>query len=164
MHRRLIVMRHAKSSWSSEAVTDHERPLNDRGRRDAPNVGVRLVQLRWHPEWVLSSDSLRTRETFGGMLEAFDEEPPVHFTRALYHAGIAEVRREAFLVPDEIQTLLLLGHNPGWEEIVSVLAAEDVILKTASAALLEGPRDSWSGALRGHAGWQLKDVLLARDL
>ena len=69
MHRRLIIMRHAKSSWTSGALSDHERPLNARGIRDAPRVGAALVKRGWLPQLVLSSDSERTRETFAGMSE-----------------------------------------------------------------------------------------------
>ena len=70
MERRLIVMRHAKSSWKSDAETDHLRPLNKRGRDSAPLVAARLVELGWIPEAVYSSDSLRTRETWDGMMNA----------------------------------------------------------------------------------------------
>ena len=60
MQRRLMVMRHAKSSWKSQVPTDHERPLNERGRRDAARVGKRLAELGWVPDFVVSSDSRRT--------------------------------------------------------------------------------------------------------
>ena len=68
MAKRLLVTRHAKSSWKSGEDSDHARPLNKRGRRDAPRVAAHLVGLGWVPEQVLSSDSQRTRETLGLML------------------------------------------------------------------------------------------------
>jgi len=164
MQRRLIVMRHAKSSWSDPSATDHQRPLNKRGRGDAPKVAARLVQMQWQPEWVLSSDARRTRETMAGMQSSLTADLPVHFSRALYHSGIDAVRQEVGLVPDEVQTLMLLGHNPGWEEVIHVLCGEDVVLKTANAALLEGDGESWPEALRGHGTWRLRHLLRSRDL
>ena len=133
--RRLIVMRHAKSSWSDPAATDHERPLNSRGQRDAPRVAERLAELDWLPEWVLSSDARRTRETIDRMLSVLPSDLPVAFSPALYHSGIEAVRQEVAGVPDDVQTLLLLGHNPGWEEMATILSGESVVLKTANAAL-----------------------------
>ena len=62
--KRLIVMRHAKSDWGTNAPTDHARPLNKRGQRDAPRVAQRLVELDWLPQYIVSSDSTRTRETY----------------------------------------------------------------------------------------------------
>ena len=59
MERRLIVMRHAKSSWKNESLRDHERPLNKRGRRDAPRIGEELASLGWVPQRVISSDATR---------------------------------------------------------------------------------------------------------
>ena len=75
MRRRIIVMRHAKSSWKSGARDDHARPLNKRGRRDAPRIAARLAELGWVPERVISSDSERTRQTWARMEEAFDLPP-----------------------------------------------------------------------------------------
>ena len=65
MQRRLMLMRHAKSSWKSQVPTDHERPLNERGRRDAARVGKRLAKLGWLPDVVVGSDSRRTEEKPG---------------------------------------------------------------------------------------------------
>ena len=109
MDRRLIVMRHAKSSWSDPAATDHERPLNARGRRDAPRVATRLVELQWQPDWVLSSDSRRTQETLSYMLAELPPKLPVFYTPVLYHAGIEAVQQEVTGVPDDVRTLMLLG-------------------------------------------------------
>ena len=164
MQRRLIVMRHAKSSWSDPAATDHQRPLNKRGRSNAPKVAARLVQMQWQPEWVLSSDARRTRETMAGMQSTLAPDLPVHFSRGLYHSGVEAVRQEVGMVPDDVQTLMLLGHNPGWEEVIHVLCGEEVVLKTANAALLEGQGNSWLESLRGHGSWQLRHVLRSGEL
>jgi len=164
MERRLIVLRHAKSSWSDLAATDHERPLNSRGRRDAPRVAERLVELQWVPDWVLSSDAQRTQETLSYMLAELPPEMPILYTPALYHAGIEAVKQEVVGVPDDVRTLMLVGHNPGWEEVISVLSGENVVLKTANAALLTGEGENWQQALRHPATWRLCQVVRSRDL
>lgn len=162
MPRRLIVMRHAKSSWSSGAATDHARPLNHRGRRDAPRVAQRLTQLGWVPDLVLSSDSQRTQQTYEAMATGFEREVPVEFHRSIYHGDLEAILHEAPGVPDDVNTLMVLGHNPGWEEVVQRLSDEIVTMKTANAALLEGQGDTWSDALAGR--WSLVDIVRAREL
>ena len=164
MKRRLVVMRHAKSSWKSSAATDHERPLNARGRRAAPLVGARLVELGWAPEVVLSSDSARTRETLERMQPILSAGAKVHYSRDLYLAGIEEIREQLRLVPPEVTVLLILGHNPGFEEFVTWLSGEEVTLKTASAALLVGRGEDWEASLLHSSAWNLVSIIRAREL
>ena len=162
MERRLIAMRHAKSSWSSDAPTDHARPLNARGRRDAPRVAKRLTQLDWTPQYVLSSDSQRTRETCGLMAQCWEEGIEIEFLPTLYHAGASELQDELPRVLDEVETLMVVGHNPGWQEIVYRLCEEPVTMKTAAAALLEADCDAWGDAFRTR--WSLHGVVYPKEL
>jgi phosphohistidine phosphatase len=162
MLRRAIFMRHAKSGWDDPAMDDHDRPLAPRGLRDAPRVAAALVARGWIPEQVLCSDAVRTRQTWERMAGAFSEAPPVAFSRALYHAHLGDVRRAAADVPDTVGTLLILGHNPGWEEAVGWLTAISVELKTGAAALIEGHGTSWGEALDGR--WRLVELIRPRDL
>lgn len=162
MKRRLIVMRHAKSSWSSDALTDHDRPLNKRGRRDAPRVAARIEELGWTPQHILSSDSQRTRETCELLRQAWEEDVETDFLRSLYHAGVDGLRQELPRVSDEVETLMLVGHNPGWEDVVCRLTGETVVMKTATAALLEAEFDEWSCALGNR--WKIASVLQPREL
>ena len=162
MTRRLIVMRHAKSSWNSPAHSDHERPLNGRGRRDAPRIGAALVERGWTPELVLSSDAQRTRETFAGMSEVFPSAVEARYLPSFYHAGLGAAQGELPAVPDQVACLLVLGHNPGWEDLVDWLAGEDIVMKTANAALLSLDLESWSDALQP-GKWKLEDVIRPRE-
>ena len=138
-HKRLLVMRHAKSDWDSEAKTDHERPLNPRGRREAPAVAKLLRSKGYIPDLVISSDSQRTRETW----ERIEDElgrPRVIFEAAFYLAGADVLRAvlERFSCDlATVSTLLVLGHNPGWEEVVRSLSGRGVDLRTAYTAVLE---------------------------
>ena len=163
MTRRRIVMRHAKSSWGSATCPDHERPLNDRGRNDAPRVGAALVERGWVPDLVLSSDAQRTRETFAGLSEAFPGEVEARFLSSFYLAGPGAAAGEVSEVAGDVACLLLLGHNPGWESLVEELSGEDIIMKTATAALLAMDLEDWGGAIQP-GKWTLKDVIYAREL
>ncbi len=158
MSLRLIVMRHAKSDWNAGAETDHERPLNERGRKEAPHVGKALKADGLVPEVVLSSDSTRTTETFEAM-SPFLAHAAVSYLPELYHAGLAEVRAAAGHVPPGARTVMVLGHNPGWEDMVRELTGEPIELKTAHAAILESDAHDLSTALAPGRRMRLVRVL-----
>jgi phosphohistidine phosphatase SixA len=160
---RLIVMRHAKSSWKSGVSEDHQRPLNKRGRRDAPRVAQELAELGWSPQVVLSSDSQRTRETWDLMSPSLAPRT-VSFLPQLYLAGIEQVRAACVGLADDVGTVLVLGHNPGWEDAARWLSGEEVRMTTANAALLEHEGDSWSSALGEPGSWSLRRLLRPKEL
>lgn len=160
---RLLVIRHAKSAWDTDAPTDHDRPLNKRGRRDAPRIGQALAEMGWTPELVLSSDSERTRETWKRMKVAFDGEPEVRFTRDLYHAGIDEVV-EALGQVDQADTVAIIGHNPGWEDVVEYFGGEYHRMTTCNAALFEIDESNWRQAAEREGAWNLADLLRPKEL
>jgi|SRR5688572_5310694 len=164
MERRIILMRHAKSSWKSDAPTDHSRPLNKRGKKDAPKIARRLAELDWVPDLVVASDSERTRQTWARMEEAFTSKPQVAFTRRLYLAGIGEVKSELTLAPSDVRTLMLLGHNDGWEEVLTFLTGEDHRLPTAAAALLEASGATWAEAWNVAPRWRIREILRPKEL
>jgi phosphohistidine phosphatase len=165
MERRLIVMRHAKSAWETDGP-DHERPLNKRGRRDAPRIGEHLRELGWVPERVLSSDALRTRETWELMKAELGRGAPEvvpTFTRELYLCSVAQVCALLGHVADTVRTVMVLGHNPTWEELVGRLTGTLEPMATCNAALLEIDADSWAlAAQMDH--WKLHEVVRPKEL
>lgn len=163
MQRRLILLRHAKSSWKTNAPSDHARPLGKRGRRDAPRVGAALRELGWTPDHVLSSDAERTRETFERMAKELGFTAAAQFRADLYHAGVDELRYAIASVDDEHRTLLVLGHNPGWEQALEWLSGADDELKTGCAALLSVEAETWRAAMRRGA-FTLETVIRPREL
>lgn len=160
---RLILMRHAKSSWASDAATDHARPLNQRGREDAPRIAQRLVELGWVPNRVISSDSARTQETWARMADMMPPPESVEFTRRLYHGGVDALVDAVRLEPPEAQCLLVLGHNPGWEDVAQWLSGEPVRMTTANAVLLRHEATDWSASLVQDA-WTFVDILRPGEL
>jgi len=158
MKRRLIIMRHAKSAWNTAAQSDHQRPLNTRGRRDAPHLGHLIAVRGYVPAMVISSDATRTRETWEGLTASMPDHLEPRFTEALYLSGLRAIRAELETVPDDVSSLLLLGHNPGFSLAASWLSGEDIELKTAFAAVLEAEGETWDETLRlGH--WTLAALL-----
>lgn len=161
--RRLVLMRHAKSSWDSSALSDHERPLSGRGLRDAPRIGAALADLGAWPDAVISSDAVRTRQTWTLMADQGPREPRVHITPNLYLAGLRELQLEATRWPEDWRTVMALGHNPGWEDAAALLSGQWQEMTTANAVVLE--RDdaaSWPDAMG--RGWTLKAWLRPREL
>jgi phosphohistidine phosphatase len=155
-------MRHAKSSWEDD-LEDHQRRLTDRGRRDARRMAERLVDVGWVPERVLCSDATRTVETWERMAERLPPGIELLLTGRLYHAGPDRFSEVVSEQPDEMRSLLVLGHNPGWEEVVRRLTGLPVGLNTAAAALLQREGgDPWRSAMGAHE-WRLVDVLRPKD-
>lgn len=165
MTRRLILMRHAKSDWGAGVATDHARPLNDRGRHDAPRMARRIDELGWRPDRVVSSDATRTRQTLELMEAAWGPpSPQVRLLATLYLAGIDALRSALASVPMDDACVLALGHNPGWEDAVLWLCGEDTELPTATAVLLEHPAPAWPPALDARGQWKRRNVLRPKEL
>ncbi|MGW0966040.1 SixA phosphatase family protein [Streptomyces sp. NPDC002516] len=121
--RRLVVLRHAKSAWPDE-VPDHERPLATRGRRDAPAAGRALADADLLPDLALCSTAARARETWELAAREWGTPPPVRLDGRLYGADVPELLEAVREVPEHVRTLLLVGHNPGLEELVLELAGD----------------------------------------
>ncbi len=156
--RRLMLIRHAKSSWKNDAPSDHARPLNKRGRKAAAAVAEHLAKIGWVPDLAYCSDALRAVETWDLMAKAFNK-PPMETHSSLYHAGWDEFSAVVSHTPASIKTLAVVGHNPGWEEVLEHLCGEALELKTADVALLESDDDQWPGS-----AWRLVQIIRAREV
>lgn len=121
--KRLILTRHAKSSWDDPLTPDHDRPLNERGKAAAADLGVWLSSRGYVPDEVLCSDALRTRKTWSGIAPALPGTPMLELKPALYHAGpdvMLAVLRHA-----KADTVMMIGHNPGIAEFARKLVARE---------------------------------------
>lgn len=167
--RRLILLRHAKSDWP-EGVDDHDRPLGPRGLSDAPKIGKALAERGYRPDVALVSSAKRTRDTFDLVSEAFPDirliiEPTIYEADA--RMILAAIRK----APDEAETLLVVGHNPGLETLVPAMmrveereayfTAHDKF-PTGAAAVLAFATDSW--AELGPASGTLELFQIPRNL
>ncbi|PQO22646.1 phosphoglycerate mutase [Rhodobacteraceae bacterium WD3A24] len=124
MTRRLILTRHAKSSWNDPRQADFDRPLNPRGQAAAPLIGRWLAARGLVPEAVLVSSARRTLETWQRIARELPEPPEAQPVDALFHAGPVAMLRALRGLPDEVRTAMLIGHNPGLAEFALQLPAE----------------------------------------
>src|SRR5687768_9096046 len=139
----LLVLRHAKSSWDDAALDDHERPLNARGERDAPRIGQLAREEGLVPELIVSSDAVRARLTAAAMADATGGR--ILLDPRLYHASAKDILAALrSVVEDNLETVMIVGHNPGLEELVAVLTGELEHLPTAALAQIELPIEGWS--------------------
>lgn len=145
--KHLYLIRHAKSSWSNPALSDFERPLNKRGRRDAPVMGRRLASAAYQPECILSSPARRARKTariIGAEMSL--PKPDIIIDQALYTftaEGVLDIIKKS---QDSIKVLALVGHNHGITECAEYLSGEQLgNIPTCGIVLIEFSCDSWNG-------------------
>ncbi len=166
MTRQLILIRHAKSDWSTPVRGDHSRPLNDRGRRSARAVGRWLAERGHVPAEVLCSDAARTAETWALLSEALPEAAEIRFLAALYHAGAETML--ATLRGATAASVAMIGHNPGIADFAEriVAAAPDhprfLDYPTCATTVIRFETAGW-GAVEWGRG-EVRDFIVPRDL
>lgn len=144
----LLIMRHAKSSHDLP-VADHERPLNERGLRDAPEMGKRLKKKELVPDRIISSTAVRATETAQLVAEACGYAGELDRRGVLYHAPPESYFEVLRTLDDACHCVLMIGHNPGLAELVYRVGGEDTSFPTAAVAHLELEIDTWSEARLG---------------
>ncbi|MBC2879368.1 MULTISPECIES: SixA phosphatase family protein [Streptomyces] len=122
MTRRIVLFRHAKAEWSD--VDDHERPLADRGRKDAPVAGRWLAGSGVVPDLTLCSTAARTRETWKLAVSELPQRPRTVYEERLYEASLGELIALLNEVSDEVGDLVVVGHNPGMHALADALSGE----------------------------------------
>jgi phosphohistidine phosphatase len=120
--RALVVVRHAKSSWDDPALADHDRPLAPRGRKALPRLRSHLEELEVRPGLIWCSSSRRTRETLDGIRRSLGDDVQIEIDAWLYRADADELLTRLRTIDDSISCALLIGHNPGLEDLVDLLA------------------------------------------
>ncbi len=164
--KRLILTRHAKSSWDDPLTPDHDRPLNERGKAAAADLGQWLASRGYVPDEVLCSDALRTRKTWSGIAPALPGTPVLELKPALYHAGpdvMLAVLRHA-----TGNCVMMIGHNPGIAEFAAKLVAhapknaEFARYPTGATLVADFTIDSWD-----QLGWGMgvaDDFIVPREI
>lgn len=157
MPRELLIMRHAKSDWGTPASRDFERPLSERGRRDAPRMGCWLRTQDCVPDFAIGSPALRARETVLQVAAVLDiDESRLHWDERCYEARISDLLSVLADAPDTGR-VLLVAHNPGLESLLRYLCdgnlaepSDGKLLATATLARLTMP-DEWRDLQPGDA-------------
>lgn len=159
----LLILRHAKSSWGDPEMEDHQRPLNKRGLKAAPKMGLLLRNKELLPDLILSSSAVRARTTAEIVAIASGYQGKIELMPALY-AAPAQVFIEALAaLPDVVQRVMVVGHNPGLEELVQELTGKYEPLPTAALVCVHLPIQSWTELADDAAGelvqvWRPKEI------
>lgn len=139
----LLVLRHAKSSWKDEQVGDHDRPLNKRGKRDAPRIGELVQQVQLQPELIISSTAKRARKTASRVAKQCGYQGIIELQGTLYLAPPDAYIEALRNVDDAVHRVMVVGHNPGLEQLVTLLTGQHAVLPTATLAHLELDVAQW---------------------
>ena len=150
--KKLILMRHAKSDWNHPNLSDHQRPLNKRGRQDASRMGVLLQEKGIEIDTILCSTAQRTRETLALLLEEYTFEGELRFVELLYNADLRDYLAVLAELPDDIETAMLIGHNPTMSSALEFFTDSFEPFTAAAIAYLEFDAESWGVLIENHEG------------
>lgn len=139
----LLLMRHGKSSWKDDNLSDHERPLKKRGRRDTKRIAEEIDKNDLYPHIILSSSAVRAKETAEILMDALDFENHIIFTDQLYMAEPEDFIDILSQLSDDYDTVLVIGHNPGMEAFIQIIEGDIECLPTAGLGHLVLALDSW---------------------
>ncbi len=159
----LLILRHAKSKWGDPQFSDHDRPLNKRGKRDAPRIASLMREQNLIPDVILSSTAQRARTTAEEVARTCDCNDVLSYTSQFYHAPPESYLQELKQLSDELTRVLVVGHNPGLEELLALLTREYEILPTATLARVSLSIDKWSETCSATRG-TLVDLWRPREL
>ncbi|HEY0378639.1 MAG TPA: histidine phosphatase family protein [Pyrinomonadaceae bacterium] len=163
--KQLLLLRHAKSSWNDAGLADFDRPLNGRGRKAAPLVGALMRERQLRPDLIISSPAVRARETVALALEASGIKTELRYDERIYEATVARLLEVISEVGDDKQEVMLVGHNPGFENLLERLTGESLRVPTAALARIALDAGRWNeaGARGGRLEWLVKPKELAKD-
>lgn len=169
MSRQLLIMRHAKSAWDTDASSDFDRPLAKRGERDAPRMGALIKEQGLVPDHLISSPAERAKQTIVSVCKAMGlKKKSINWDSRIYGAGTETLLDVLSEVPQTAQTVMVVGHNPGLEYLFAHLAGDlghddfnAGMVKTATVVHLGMP-DDWRDLPEGCA--KVIAVMNPRDI
>ena len=145
----LYLLRHAKSSWKNASLADFERPLKRRGRDAAERMGRFLASKKVNISLLISSPSVRTRETVDVLLQHARLNVEPVFDERIYEASLATLAQIVSEIPADKKTAMLVGHNPGMEELLAFLTHETKHMPTCALARISLDGVNWKEIDRG---------------
>jgi phosphohistidine phosphatase len=160
--RTLYLLRHAKSSWDDASLRDFDRPLNKRGRGAAAKIGERLQAEKLTEPYVICSPAVRTRETAKIVLQNADLSVEEHFDERIYEASLRDLMQVVSEIPDDRELVIMIGHNPGFEELSAALTGEHRAMPTCALAKIELEVEGWKDVRAGEG--KLKWFIVPKEL
>jgi phosphohistidine phosphatase len=159
----VLLLRHAKSSWKKPELSDHDRPLNERGKSEAVAIGRLLQSNNLVPDFIVSSTAKRARRTADLVMSASEYGGDVALKRSLYEGGPDAYLDALAALPDDVNVVLVVGHNPDLENVVERLTGWSEELSTAALVQATFDVQGWSGLKAGLPGtfvghWRAADL------
>ena len=142
--KKLFLMRHAKSSWVNADLADFYRPLNERGQKAAPFMGELMRKNQILPDLIISSPARRAKQTAIFVKESAQIKQEIQFDERIYEASPHKLLYILSEVADKLESVLIVGHNPGMEGLLKILTGEIQSMPTAALAIIELDINSWS--------------------
>jgi phosphohistidine phosphatase len=163
--RTLYLLRHAKSSWKDGELADFDRPLNGRGRRSCETIGAFLKDKEITFDLALSSPAVRARETIDLVLRAAKLRPQLRYDERIYEATPERLLNVVSQMENENKNVVLVGHNPGMQELLTLLTGETDEFPTATLARVNFKNSKWSevGGKKGTLEWVVRPKELEKD-
>jgi phosphohistidine phosphatase len=158
----LLLLRHAKSSWKDVSLNDFDRPLNDRGRKAAQLIGKELADRRPPIDLIVSSPAIRARQTVERVVRAGMLTAEVRFDQRIYEASAVRLLEVVSQFDDEKKCILLVGHNPGLEDLLTLLTNNIQHMPTGGLAVLSLNFKKWEKIVSGKV--ELRDFVKPKEL
>ncbi len=158
----LLIMRHAKSSWKEKELPDHDRPLKKKGRKDIVNMAKILKKKALIPDLILSSSAVRAKDTAALMAEKLNYKGELELIEDLYMAEPETYIQKIAALPASVETLLVVGHNPGLEGLVMTLGDKIASLPTGSIAKIYLFIEKWT-ELNSETVGEINHVWIPQD-
>ena len=156
-------MRHAKSSWKDTSLSDHERPLNKRGKRDAPRMGLLVNDKGLYPDVILCSTATRARQTIDKFLETCEFSGVIEYSESLYHADYVTYLELLSILDNDYLRAMIVGHNPEMSYFLQVICDEYEHMPTAALAEISFPINEWK-SLETNGDGKLENLWKPREL
>jgi phosphohistidine phosphatase len=141
--KKILIMRHAKSDWGDSSLSDMQRPLNERGKRDAPQMGLELKNRNLIPDIIISSPAVRAAETARAVAKKSGFSGEIVFEEGFYHGHLDTIMETLQKLPETCNNVMIFGHNPTWETLVSRLSGKYHEMPTAAVAVLICKGKTW---------------------
>jgi len=154
----LFILRHAKSSWKDDSLQDFDRPLNGRGRKAGELIGTLMREKKLTPDLVLSSPAVRARETIEIVMKTARLPAELRYDQRIYEAGPLRLLEVISQIEEDKSSVLLVGHNPGLEELLQVLTGRVEHMATGTLGKIDLKATKWSKPLedKGSLDWLVK--------
>lgn len=139
----ILLMRHAKSSWDEKEEDDRDRPISKRGKKNAEDIADLLKDEKLKPDLILSSAALRARQTADVVIDEMKYHGDICYVNKLYMGEVEAYAQQLQSLGDELQMVLIIGHNPSLSTLLQMVTGKVQALPTSAVAYLTVPIDSW---------------------